>query len=300
MSLKHTFISFILGVLIFSCTDARKTFKTKTSFDSTNLSYWNDGKAEVSSYKLEQARYGELHEGTSVLVYVTEPFSTKTWTKSDSFSPDNKDVLKLNFTKKFNTGIYPYSMMTSSFFPLRGGKSSLKISTSSQEWCGHTYMELNNNNDYDFQVNSYFQSEKQGKLSIKRNYLEDDFWSLIRLNPYELPVGEMNIIPSFFYIRLMHKEIKAYSCIITKSEIDKTTTSYSLFYPNLDRRMTINFNTEFPHTILSWKETYISGWGNKAKTLTTTASLIKSIRTTYWSKNSNKHSSLRTELGLNN
>jgi len=36
--------------------------------------YWYAGNAEITSYKLDQARYGELREGTSVLVYVTEPF----------------------------------------------------------------------------------------------------------------------------------------------------------------------------------------------------------------------------------
>ena len=36
--------------------------------------YWYAGKAEVSSYKLEQARYGEIREGNAVLVYVTEDF----------------------------------------------------------------------------------------------------------------------------------------------------------------------------------------------------------------------------------
>lgn len=39
--------------------------------------YWYAGKAEITSYKLEQARYGELRDGKAVLVYVTEPFYQK-------------------------------------------------------------------------------------------------------------------------------------------------------------------------------------------------------------------------------
>ncbi len=33
---------------------------------------------------------------------------------------DRVPVLKLNFSKKFNTGIYPYSMMSSVFMPIKG------------------------------------------------------------------------------------------------------------------------------------------------------------------------------------
>jgi len=36
--------------------------------------YWYAGKAEISSYKLEQARYGELRDGTAALIFVTEDF----------------------------------------------------------------------------------------------------------------------------------------------------------------------------------------------------------------------------------
>ena len=81
--------------------------------------YWYNNEAEISSYALSQARYGEVHKGKAVLVYVTEPFSPDKNTKADAPSDGNISVLKLNFMKKFNTGIYPYSMMTSIFFPLR-------------------------------------------------------------------------------------------------------------------------------------------------------------------------------------
>ena len=86
--------------------------------------------------------------------------------------------------------------------------------------------------------------------------------------------------------------------MLSSSKKDETTTSYKIEYPELDRTLIINYETSFPHKILSWEETYVSGWGKKAKKLTTTASLIKSIRTDYWSKHSNKDSQLRTELGL--
>jgi hypothetical protein len=37
--------------------------------------YWFNGEAELSSFQLTQARYGELREGKAVMIFVTEPFS---------------------------------------------------------------------------------------------------------------------------------------------------------------------------------------------------------------------------------
>lgn len=113
--------------------------KKHHSFDK----YWYDGKAEISSYKLKQGRYGEIHRGTASLIFVTEPFSPQRFVKPYQENKQSISVLKLNFVKKFNTGIYPYSMMTSTFLPI-DSTYSLKVSSSSQEWCGHTYMELKN------------------------------------------------------------------------------------------------------------------------------------------------------------
>ena len=51
--------------------------KKHLSFDK----YWYDGKAEISSYKLKQGRYGEIHRGTASLIFVTEPFSPQRFVK---------------------------------------------------------------------------------------------------------------------------------------------------------------------------------------------------------------------------
>jgi len=68
--------------------------------DSNDFSkYWYQGKAEITSYELEQARYGEIHKGSAVLVFVTEDFSKNKQVKLDNPSANPKDaipVLKLN------------------------------------------------------------------------------------------------------------------------------------------------------------------------------------------------------------
>ncbi len=124
--------------------------------------YWNRGKAEITSYDLEQARYGEVHPGEAVTIFVTEPFDPEEQVKADN--PDEADiqVLKLNLTKKFVTGIYPYSMMLSVFTPVNLEKfpRTLKTTVSSQEWCGHTWTQLNwRNGKYLAELRSYFESE---------------------------------------------------------------------------------------------------------------------------------------------
>lgn len=259
--------------------------------------YWYKGVAEISSYQLKQARYGEIRKGHAVLIFVTEPFSKTTYTKADRQGNNDESVLKLNFTKKFNTGIYPYSMMTSTFLPFDAGKHSLKISSSSQEWCGHTYMEMIRKDKLlNITTSSYFQGEnRQQQLAL--SFLEDDFWSLIRLRPSQLPVGKHQVIPSFFYLRLKHKETKAYTCELSLQK-NGDSQVYRLHYPELNRNLKIEFNTAFPHEIMSWQEQYPDGWTTDAPMLSTTGTLLKQIQTAYWQKNQNKHLRLRDSLLL--
>src|SRR5205085_1004801 len=60
--------------------------------------YWNQGKAELTRYALEQARYGEIRHGDAVLVFVTEDFLTDKEVKLESPPGDRRvsPVLKLN------------------------------------------------------------------------------------------------------------------------------------------------------------------------------------------------------------
>lgn len=294
MKLKvlHILLSFFL---LSTCSD--RTPGHSEAISQNGKSYWYNGDAEITSYQLNQARYGEMRNGKAVLVFVTEPFSPTKYVKADHPTDNDVSVLKLNFTKKFTTGIYPYSMMTSTFFPFENGKHSLKISSSSQEWCGNTYMELKNKKKYEIQLNSYFEGESFNKKLLDKHLLEDDIWSIIRLQPDQLPTGEMEVIPSFFYLRFMHKEAKTYSCHLSKNT-KGDTVSYSITYPELDRSLTIQFENASPYKIIGWQETYYSGWGNKRKKLTTTATRIKTLKIDYWNKNSNAFSGLRDELGL--
>lgn len=296
LALNRNALNLIIGsFLLIACSSNSTEISNPT--DPLAKNYWYDGKAEIASYKLEQARYGEIHKGEAVMIFVTEQFSKKSWTKADNPTEDDTPVMKLNFTKEFNTGIYPYSMMLSTFFPFENGKNALKVSTSMQEWCGHTYMELKNKKKFEVRVDSYFEGESEKDLKLDKTHLEDDFWTIIRLDPDNLPIGNAKVIPSFFYVGLTHEDLKAYECDLSKKP-NGDYTDYQFTYPDLDRSMTITYETDFPHKIMSWEETYYSGWGDNRQKLTTKAVLNQCIREDYWNKNSVADSTYRTKLGL--
>ena len=259
--------------------------------------YWYSGNAEITSYKLEQARYGELREGTSVLIYVTEPFAADKQVKADQSNPENIPVLKLNSTKKYLTGIYPYSIMSSSFYPVHDNQQAIKVAFSAQEWCGQVFAQINNLEKFKIKTFSYFESEGDKDFELDKDVLENEIWNKIRINPSHLPIGEIKMIPSLEYIRMGHKELKAYNAITTLTIMNGVNT-YKINYPALDRTLEINFDPAFPYTIDSWSETFTSGFGDRAKTMTSKATKIKTIKTPYWRQNRNNDISLRDTLGL--
>ena len=271
--------------------------KPAKALSSEFKSYWYAGDAEVTSYKLEQARYGELRDGHAVLVYVTEPFLAKEQVKADRSNPNNISVLKLNSTKKYLTGIYPYSIMSSTFYPVNDNQHAIKISNSVQEWCGHVYSQLNNREEFVVKSYSYFEGEADQEFKLPKTWLENEIWTKIRINPAELPQGEIEIIPSLEYIRTGHKPIKAYSATAMLSQ-EGSRTTYSIEYPELSRTLSIEFSSNFPYTIEGWTETFKSGFGPNAKMLTSKATKMQVLKTAYWRQNSTEDESLRKELGI--
>tara|TARA_R110002049_G_scaffold285775_1_gene467301 strand:- start:4415 stop:5365 length:951 start_codon:yes stop_codon:yes gene_type:complete len=266
----------------------------KKEFSKEFKNYWYAGEAEITSYKLEQARYGEMREGKAVLVYVTEDFLAEKQVKADRQNPNNIPVLKLNATKNFNTGIYPYSIMQSTFYPVSNNKHAIKVSSSIQEWCGHVYAQLNNKKQFEIMLHSYFESEADENLKLEKSILENELWTQLRIDAKSLPTGDLQIIPSLEFTRLKHIPLKAY-----KASAKLSKNSYSISYPELNRTLTITFNPNFPYDILGWEESFKSGFGPNAKTLTTKATKLKTLKSAYWNKNHNTDEILRDTLLLN-
>lgn len=273
--------------------------KSQTNISQSFKDYWYAGKAEISSYTLTQNRYGEDREGKAVLIFVTEDFSIHKQVKLDNPKADRKDnvsVLKLNFTKNFVTGIYPYSMMLSAFTPIDRSQISntLKLTSSVQEWCGQTYTQANlKNNGYSIVGHSYFENEGDQTLYLKAVWLEDELWNRIRLDPETLPVGEIEIIPGLFFFRLNHTGLDVEKAVCSKEEAEGVVT-YLISYPEHQRSLAIQFEKAFPHRIIGWIEKIVEG----DKTFTTSASLDKQLYTDYWTQNKNEFQYLRDSLGL--
>jgi hypothetical protein len=166
--------------------------------------YWYAGKAEVNTYHLSQSRYGESREGKAVLIFVTEDFSRKDQVKTDrpAVSDKNKiSVLKMNFTKNFITGIYPYSMMLSVFTPVNRDQhaSSLKVTMSSQEWCGHVFTQLNlRGKRFAVKSHSYFEQEGDENFTVQQAILEDELWNISGLIIKTCRSAKLILFPGYF------------------------------------------------------------------------------------------------------
>jgi len=290
------FYGTFLMILLSGCknTSSEEVALPERKLSEEFKTYWFNGEAEITSYKLDQSRYGEAREGTAVLIYVTEEFLPEEQVKANSKSDKTIPLLKLNSTKKFNTGIYPYSIMQSTFYPLEGKSHALKVSTSIQEWCGHVYIQLNNRENFKIDSHSYFEGEADKQLELAKIHLENEIWTQLRIDPNLLPTGEINMIPSFEYLRMGHKEIKAFSALAEFYQ-DGDWSVYKISYPELKRELKIYYTNIAPFKIEKWQEgTEVNG-----KLYTTTATKMKEIKSDYWNKNSNKDLHLREQLNLN-
>lgn len=301
MSNRFTIINLLLIVFLFSfsCNSGQPGASRQHELPSGFGDYWYQGKAEIATYALQQVRYGEVREGHAVMIFVTEDFSRSKLVKLDDPEDDRGDalkVMKLNATRKFNTGIYPYSTMTSVFTPvyLDDHPHTVKLTTTSQEWCGHTFLQVTlMRKMYKIQGFSYFESEGDQNYNIKSVLTEDELWNRIRLDPAGLPSGSIEMLPSSLYCRFKHIDFTPEKAEASMVGAGKTRT-YKVQFPDLQRTLSIEFNATFPYEIQGWEESYPEG----GKMMTSKATLIKVLQTDYWNKNKKEDDHWRTELGL--
>lgn len=264
--------------------------------------YWYQGKAEVSSYELSQARYRDEHPGDAVLVFVAEDFLTDKQVKNETYSSDaSTKVLKANMMRKFTTGIYDYSIMTSVFSPAntQTWPHSLKVTMSAQDWCGQNFVQVNRGaSDYELTQFSYFEREGDISGSVDGDaWLEDEIWTRLRMDPYSLPTGEVEILPSLATLRLLHMENAPLSATASLSDyagdqFDGTDLKvYSVDYNGSSRVLSIVFEAAAPYKIAGWTEASRGG-------LMTVAKKKAEVLTPYWSQNSLRDSTMRNFLKL--
>jgi hypothetical protein len=294
-------LPFFCIIAVFSCFSFLAAEEVGGEFQS----YWYQG-AEISTFDLKQYRYGQIHAGNAVLIYVTENFLEDKQVKHE-FGPKERAVpiLKLNATRNFFTGVYPYSLMTSVFHPIQNVSSPLKITSSSQEWCGNTFTQWNQGPvGWKMNLFSYFQKEGDMNLDLEEGYHEDGLWTLLRIDPKKLPVGEFFLYLSCVEQRFRHSQIQAHKVIGTfdgnitydGGRKGESFAKYQIAYQDLGRELEIIFEQKFPYRVLEWREIYkdVSG-----KTVGETIAVRKTWKLLdYWNRNKSEDRKLREELQL--
>ncbi len=264
--------------------------------------YWYRGLAELDRYELIQARYGAPREGYAVLVFVTEDFLPGELVKHEQGpGRDAASVLKLNAWRRFDTGVYPYVVMTSVFQPVEpAGAPAWKLASTVTEWCGTVYQQLERRDGgYEGVIHSYFQGESDPALALGDAWLEEALFTTVRRDPGALPTGELRVVPAAHHLRMAHLPATAHAATGEFAAGEPTAegpvTVYTLTYAELDRRLVIEFEAAFPHRILRWSE---GPPADPAGTATTTAELTHSVLLDYWNGNGPGDDAYRALLGL--
>ncbi len=280
--------------------------------DATTLSplpdgfweHWGDGQAELSGYQLVTPRYGASREGYAVLIFVTETFTEAQRVKSDGGHRDEFPVMKLNEIRHFQTGIYDYDLLTSTFVPLDGRAPigvPTKVSFASQEWCGNLYDQLVvNGNSAHHTRHSYFDGEADldETEALEDGLFADALPIAVRGLTGELvaPGASLStrVLPTLASTRLSHEAAHWSDATLTRDAGVHDVTvpagtfavaSYMLTRP--DGTTTWDVEAAAPHRIIGWR-------GSDGEI----AQLTGSIRSKYWEQHGPGDESNLTTLGL--
>jgi hypothetical protein len=274
--------------------------------------HWNDGKAEINHYAVTQARYGEPRKADVFLIFVTEPFNLEKQVKADDQPehPAVAPVLKLNRIKKYQTGIYDYSLMTSVFAPVVPytiekaafpAGAPIKIAFTSQEWCGTTFHQLNRQKSgMKSSSYSYFETENDRIAPLQSDanaFFADNIFLAVR----ELfqPLKETSVIyyPTLETVRLSHKALNAAPATISKKEGQRTyagkqvaTTEWVMTTSGVE--WLISVEKAYPRRILLYQV-------REGTTVVEEGELKTSVRLPYWSLNKTNDESYLKQFKLN-
>ncbi|MEY4541853.1 MAG: hypothetical protein RLZZ306_3610, partial [Bacteroidota bacterium] len=175
---------------------------------------------------------------------------------------DSIQVLHSDFTGKIHKENYDYSAMTSVYLPLNQSlrPHAMKVINSVQEPSGNSFLELSQiPKSYEIIAKNTFKEKTKTLFILERKNLEDELWTKIRMNPNDLPTGDIEIIPSFAYWQSVRKSPNIYEA---KAELKayegteftgKKLQIYTLDYPDLKRNLSIVFEGDFPFEIVGWK-----------------------------------------------
>jgi hypothetical protein len=257
---------------------------------------WGDGRAELSGYRVRTPRYGALRDAEVVLVYVTEPLDRRTLIKDDAAPREHAlPVLKLNVSTRFQTGIYPYSILTSVFAPVDAyfeeRFSPVKITMTAQEWCGHVFDGVwPGQGAFVERGFSYFASEGEvdARVEVPAGTLYEDAL-YIQLRELDGPFaggGDWRgaLVPSLWAARRAHVPLRPVDATLTRRD-EGDVVRFSLRYGDFER--TFDVEKTGARRIVRWS----ASDGE-------TAEILRTARLPYWSQNGVGDERLREALGL--
>jgi hypothetical protein len=259
---------------------------------------WGDGNAEMSSYQAVATRYGAPRDAELVLIYVTEDLDRATFVKDDA-AERPISTLKLNISEKFDTGIYPYSVMTSVFSPVDAYRAErfqpVKLTLTAQEWCGHVFRGVWAGADgFRSTLYSYFADEGEATQteSVAEGTLYEDAL-LIQLRELDGPFAgggdwSGSLIPSLWHQRRTHEPLRPVDATITRAAGERDgqpVTRFELRYADYAR--TYEVETQAPRRVLAWD----TSEGDSAV-------LNSTARLPYWRLNGPDGATERERFGL--
>ena len=263
---------------------------------------WGDGKGELDAYRLVTPRYGAPRTGYALHVFVTETFTDAQRVKSDGGHRDEFPVLKLNELRRFQTGIYDYSLMTSTFVPLDGrlgvGQPT-KVAFSAQEWCGTVFEELLvDPGSARRRRHSYFDGEGDvdDRIALPSGaILADTLPIVVRGIVGPTPVGDHPVFPTVAAERLGHNGLTAQNGTLTVATSIGSTTVPAGTFPTRavtlqtadGGRTTWQVEEAASHRIVAWERSD----GEHAE-------LVGSTREPYWQEHDPGGEVFLEKLGL--
>ena len=131
---------------------------------------WDDGQAEVALYTARRPQYGKLRDFETVLIVVKEDFNPAFYAKAEAPYQGRSllPVIKLNFVQSYWTENYPYQFLTSVFVRRDDPTALVKLTQSSQEWCGNTFKEIRGwTRPSEFVFHSYWDEEGDGTRPLE-------------------------------------------------------------------------------------------------------------------------------------
>jgi hypothetical protein len=216
-------------------------------------------------------------------------------------------VIKLNLVRDFQTGIYDYNTMTSTFLRTDFGANEYwpleKTSFSSEEWCGHVYMQwVPRRGRLVGTSHSYFDGEADAAPELELpegGVVEDALPVLVRgLRGDWLAPGASKKVPflrSQLRTRLLHVPAGWGEATVSRSAAPATVKTalgplraytYTVLEKDGDT-MTFTVEEAAPHRLLAWQSTS----GESAR-------ILGSARLEYWKMHGNGDEKALRLLGL--